>query len=382
MTADALDMIAQLVAFDTVSRRSNLALIHFVQEFLSRHGVQSQLIFNAAGDKANLLATIGPNVAGGVVLSGHTDVVPVDGQPWSSDPFTLRQEGGRLYGRGTADMKSFIAVILAAVPALVARGLKRPIHLALSYDEEIGCLGAPALIEHLRDAIAPPLAVIVGEPSRMQPVVAHKGIAALRTTVYGHEAHSSQVEQGVSAVMTGARLVRFIDDMMAQNRAQADPACRFAPPWTTLHVGTLDGGTAVNIIARECRFDWDIRTLPGDDWRRYHARFERHAATLTPAMQAIAPSAAIHTALLAEVPPLQERPGPALDLVCALLEQSDTAVVPFVAEAGQYQQAGFSVVICGPGAIDQAHQPDEFIDIAQVTACERFIARLADQLSQ
>lgn len=230
MKPQSLDMIRRLIAFDTVSRNSNLQLIHFVRDYLAGLGVQSTLVESPDGTKANLFATIGPQVEGGVVLSGHTDVVPVDGQPWDTDPFCVTEKNGRLYGRGTCDMKSFSAVALAMVPDMLAAGLKRPVHLALSYDEEIGCFGAPAMIDRLVTDIARPSAVIVGEPTSMRPIVAHKGIAALRTTVTGHEAHSSQVHRGVSAVMTAARLITFIDDMMAENKAAADPACRFAPP--------------------------------------------------------------------------------------------------------------------------------------------------------
>lgn len=382
MTPQSLEMISKLVEFDTVSRNSNLPLIHYVRDYLAEHGVQSHLVHSPDGQKANLYATVGPDTEGGVVLSGHTDVVPVDGQPWDTDPFTVVEKDGRLYGRGTCDMKAFSAIGLAMVPRLLEKGLKRPIHFALSYDEEVGCFGAPAMIERLASDIAPPLAVIVGEPTSMRPVVAHKGITALRTTIIGHEAHSSQVQRGVSAVTTAARLVTFIDDMMQQNRAAADPDCPFEPPYTTLHVGTLNGGTAVNIISRECSFLWDIRTLPGDDWTAYFARFQEYANSLLPAMKAIAPNASITTEILASAPPLKDRGGAAQELVMELLGQTKTHVVPFAAEAGQFQEKGFSVVLCGPGSIDQAHQPNEFIEIDQITACEQFFEQLAQRLTQ
>lgn len=381
MTPESLALIRRLIAFDTVSRNSNLELIHYVQDYLSGFGVQSHLVSNAEGTKANLFATVGPNVDGGVVLSGHTDVVPVDGQPWDTPPFEVVEKEGRLYGRGTCDMKAFSAVALALVPYMQQRGLKRPVHFALSYDEEVGCFGAPSMIERLCTDIAPPSAVIVGEPTSMQPIVAHKGIAALRTTVRGHEAHSSQVHRGVSAVMTAARLITFIDDMMAENKANTDPACRFEPPYTTLHVGTVQGGTAINIISRECSFVWDIRTLPGDDWRQYFNRFQAYVQSLLPAMRAIAPEADITTEILADAPPLQDRGGPAQDLVFSLCGHQHTGVVPYAAEAGQFQEKGFSVVLCGPGSIDQAHQPNEYIDIDQVTACEQFLKELIDRLA-
>ncbi len=382
MTPQSRDMIARLVGYDTVSRHSNLELIHYVRDYLAGHGITSQLIHNDDGTKANLLATVGPQVEGGVVLSGHTDVVPVDGQPWSTDPFQLTEKDGRLYGRGTCDMKAFSAVGLAMVPTLLEKGLKRPVHFALSYDEEIGCLGAPSLIEQLISTVARPEAVIVGEPTSMQPVVAHKGIAVLRTTVRGHEAHSSQMHRGVSAVMVASRLVTFINDMMDENLRGAEPGNPFEPPCTTLHVGTIKGGTAVNIISRDCEFIWDIRCLPGDNWQQYADRLQAFADSLLPEMQAIAPEAGIHTELIASAPPLHDLGGPAQSLVYDLLDHRSASVVPYVAEAGQFQEQGLSVVLCGPGSIDQAHQPDEYIDIDQVTACEAFIDRLGDRLAQ
>ena len=382
MKPQSLAMITKLVGFDTVSRNSNLQLIHYIRDYLADHGVQSHLVGNPEGTKANLFATVGPNVEGGIVLSGHTDVVPVDGQPWDTDPFIIEQKDGRLYGRGTCDMKAFSAVALAMVPDMLKKGLKRPIHFALSYDEEIGCFGAPSMIARLVTDIAKPGAVIVGEPTSMRPIVAHKGIAALRTTIVGHEAHSSQVQRGVSAVTTAARLITFIDDMMADNKTSADPDCRFEPPYTTLHVGVVHGGTALNIISRECSFLWDIRALPGDDWRSYLDRFQQYADTLLPAMRAIAPAASITTEVMADAPPLQDKGGAAQELIFSLCGHTHGDVVPYAAEAGQFQESGFSVVLCGPGSIDQAHQPNEYIDISQVTACEKFLEEVTDQLSR
>nr|WP_255414679.1 acetylornithine deacetylase [Candidimonas sp. SYP-B2681] len=382
MKTQSLDMIKKLVGFDTVSRNSNLELIYYVRDYLAGYGVQSHLVSNAEGTKANLFATVGPNIEGGIVLSGHTDVVPVDGQPWDTDPFSVVQKDGRLYGRGTCDMKAFSAVALAMVPDMLEKGLKRPVHFALSYDEEIGCFGAPSMIDRLLTDIARPSAVIVGEPTSMRPIVAHKGIAALRTTVIGHEAHSSQVQRGVSAVTTAARLISFIDDMMLENKASADPDSQFEPPYTTLHVGVVHGGTAINIISRECSFIWDIRSLPGDDWRAYLNRFQEYADSLLPAMKAIAPMASIKTEILADAPPLQDKGGAAQDLVFSLCGHSHSGVVPYAAEAGQFQERGFSVVLCGPGSIDQAHQPNEYIDVSEVSACEQFLEALTDRLAQ
>ncbi len=376
------DVIARLVGFDTVSRHSNMALIDWVRDYLAGFGVESRLVPNDDGSKANLFATIGPATEGGVVLSGHTDVVPVDGQAWDTDPFALVERDGRLYGRGTADMKSFSAIALALVPEMLAAGMKRPIHLALSYDEEIGCFGAPFMIERLVRELPRPSAVIGGEPTSMGVVLAHKGCYALRTTVTGHEVHSSQVNRGVSAVMTAARLATFVADMMAENKAGADPASPFDPPYTTLHVGTIQGGTALNIMAKRCDFLWDIRTVTGDDWKTYLDRFQAFCDTLLPEMKAIAPECDIRTEVLAGAPGLAPEPGgPAAQLVHALTGRNDTTVVPYGAEAGQFQEAGFSTVMCGPGSIDQAHQANEFIDVEQVTACERFMRDLIKRLA-
>src|SRR5690625_4513789 len=245
MQTKTRDMITRLIGFDTVSRNSNMDLINYVRAYLADFGIESHLVENEDGSKANLFATVGPNVEGGVALSGHTDVVPVDGQSWDTDPFVLTEKEGRLYGRGTCDMKSFIAIGLAMVPEMLKADLKRPIHFALSYDEEVGCLGAPDLVDRLVTDIAKPSAVIVGEPSNMKPIMAHKGMTVARTTVTGHEAHSSQMQRGVSAVMTAARLITFLDDMMARNKAQADPESPFVPPYTTIHVGTVDRKSVV-----------------------------------------------------------------------------------------------------------------------------------------
>ncbi|MBB3264852.1 acetylornithine deacetylase [Azospirillum sp. OGB3] len=375
-------MIARLVGFDTVSRRSNMALIDWVRDYLAGYGVESRLVPSPDGAKANLFATIGPMTEGGVVLSAHTDVVPVDGQPWDTDPFTLVERDGRLYGRGTADMKSFPAVALALLPDILEAGLKRPLHLALSYDEEVGCIGAPAMIARIAAELPRPGAVIVGEPTSMGVVLAHKGCYVLRTTVTGHEVHSSQIDRGVSAVMTAARLVNLVGDMAAENAAAADPACGFDPPFTTLQVGTIEGGTAANITARHCSFVWDIRPLPGDDWTRYRGRFEAECERLRAAMRRISPDCDIRTEQLAGVPGLAPEPdGTAAQLCHALTGRNDTGMVSFAAEAGQFQEAGLSTVLCGPGSIDQAHQPNEYIDIAQVTACEGFLRDLVRRLA-
>lgn len=376
MRPQSLELIEKLVSFDTTSAHSNLELIHYIQEYLQGHGVTSQLIYNETHSKANLLACIGPEVAGGIVLSGHTDVVPVTGQAWDSPPFELHRRQDKLYGRGTADMKSFLALALAAVPALARAPLKLPVLLAFSYDEEIGCLGAPHLIDALKQQFPRPRAVIVGEPTAMQPVVAHKSIATLRTTIRGHEAHSSQVHRGVSAVTLAARLIAFIEDMMLENRQQAASESPFEPPYTTLHTGLIEGGTAINIMAPSCTFCWDIRCLPGEDYRSYLQRFETYAEQLLAPLRAIAPDIAVHTEVMASVPAFDNPDGSARALLSHLVPGFEPRAVPYVSEAGQFQAAGFDVVLCGPGHIDQAHQPNEYISIEQVQAAEVFFDRL------
>ena len=386
------EMIAKLVSFDTTSRDSNLALIHWVQGYLAEYGIDSHLVPNEDGSKANLYASVGPAVEGGVVLSGHTDVVPVDGQPWDSDPFTLREgrgeEGGegegerRLFGRGTCDMKSFYAIALARLPQMLEAGLKRPIHFALSYDEETGCFGAPDLIEAILANLPRPRAVIVGEPTSMKVFTAQKGIASFVTEVIGHEAHSSQVHRGVSAVMVASRLVTWLEDRMHANAAKADPESPFEPPYTTITVGTINGGTAGNILARRCKFIWDCRTVLGEDPRHTLHDFEAHiAANVLPAMQAIEPACTITTTVSAIVPGLRPSDdNPAEELARLLTGDNAMHAAAYATEAGQFQEQGLATVICGPGSIDQAHQPNEFISLEQVEAGIAFTDKLIDHL--
>lgn len=380
MRYSALEMVAKLVGFPTVSRDSNLGLIEFVQEYLAGYGIDSHRVPNDDGTKANLYATVGPEVEGGVVLSGHTDVVPVDGQPWDTDPFVLTEVGSRLYGRGTCDMKSFSACGLALVPEMIAAGLKRPIHFALSHDEEVGCLGAPGMIAEIAARLPAVRAVIVGEPTDMRLVNAHKGMNGYETVVTGLEAHSSQTHRGVSAVMAAARLIHHLDTMARECASDPKPESGFVPPYTTIHVGVVHGGTAANIISRECRFVWDVRNMPDDDPQRYMDRFETFCREeVLPEMRAIAPEAGIVTTTRHETAGLRAEPGSAADeLVRALTGDNDTAVVSYGTEAGQFQEAGFSTIVCGPGSIDQAHQPNEYIERAQVDLCTTTLRRLIE----
>ena len=371
------EMIEKLVGFDTTSIKSNLELVAFIEDYLREYGVASYRVPNESGTKSNLYAVVGPNVEGGVVLSGHTDVVPVDGQPWDTDPFRLTERNGKLFGRGTADMKSFFSIALALVPEMVEANLKRPILFALSYDEEIGCIGAPSMIAEMAKILPRPKAVIVGEPTGMEICNAHKGGTCIETTVIGHEAHSSEVEQGVSAVLIASHLIVFIDAMMAENRARRDPASPFSPGYTTLACGQISGGTAQNILARKCVFHWGVRCLPGEDPYHYIGRFENRCSELLREMHQVSEQCSITSRVYSDVPPFQtEEAGEAEALVVQLLGRNSTRVVSYGTEAGQFQQLGFSTILCGPGSIKQAHQPNEFIERGQVEQCEYMLRRL------
>jgi len=379
--ATPIEMLEKLVSFDTTSSKSNLALIEYVQDVLKDHGVASTLVPNEEGTKANLWATIGPEQEGGVCLSGHTDVVPVDGQPWDTDPFTLTKKGSRYYGRGTCDMKAFPATALALLPEMVAKPLARPIHFAFSYDEEVGCLGAPKMIAKIGQSLPRPSVVIIGEPTDMKVVSAHKGMWFFRTVVTGKEAHSSQTHRGVSAVMIAARLIAKLDEMAKARAAAADPDCKFEPPYSSIHVGMVQGGTAPNIISRHCEFVCDIRNLPDDFPEDIQKEYEAWiAAEILPEMHAIDPTTSVTVTTENAVVGLREdRESEAEQLVRQLMGDNDTNFVPYGTEAGQFQQAGMAAVVCGPGSIDQAHQPNEFVEESQVASCETMLRKLIDR---
>jgi acetylornithine deacetylase len=380
----AIEQLGRLVAFDTTSRGSNLELIAYVEDLLSGLGVASRRVANADGTKANLLATIGPEVAGGVVLSGHTDVVPVDGQPWTSDPFVLTHRGDKLYGRGTCDMKGFLALALAAAPRLVAAPLKRPVHLAFSYDEEVGCLGAPDLIAEIAARVPAPAAVIVGEPTGMEAISGHKGIATFKVTVTGHEAHSSQTHLGVSANMAAIGLMAKLVALSERLAAEADPASLFTPKGASLTIGQINGGTAVNILARECVFAFDLRTPPGVKPGPLLADFFAESAALDAALKARFPQAGVLVEARSSTPAFAPEPDGAAEAFARRLagDNGPPRVAPYAAEAGQFQEAGYSTVICGPGYIDQAHQPDEYVEVSQMQRGAQFMARLIEAMAE
>jgi acetylornithine deacetylase len=380
MAHDAAAILERLVGFDTISANSNLALIDWVADYLDGYGIDSSLTRSDDGAKANLFATIGPADRGGVILSGHTDVVPVAGQAWDSDPFRLDCRDGRFYGRGTADMKGFLALVLALVPQARIRPLRIPLHLALSYDEEIGCLGVPALIRALPRGTERPLLAIIGEPSEMRVANAHKGIQFLHTTVIGHEAHSSAPEHGVNAIVAAAEIIAEIGRVAADCRTTAQPDSRFDPPYTTFNIGRIEGGSAVNIIARDCGFDWEFRTIPGEDSVLPRRRIDHFCEyELLPRMRARHPDASISTETEALVPPLLPDPAsPAEALARELTGANEATTIAFATEAGLFQAAGIPAVICGPGSIDVAHKPNEYISSGQLAAGAQFLDRLLD----
>lgn len=381
---DTLGILERLVGFDTTSRNSNLELIEWVETYLGDLGVASSRVPDAAGVKAGLVAQIGPSHEGGVVLCGHTDTVPVDGQPWTRPPFalSLSDDGTRAYGRGTTDMKGFIAASLAAVPTFLAADLQRPVILALSYDEEVGCHGAPALARHLT-TMPPVAAVVIGEPTSMQVVQAHKGVRVLRTTVTGLDAHSSRTDLAVSAVMAAARLVTYLEDTASRLAAEGVHNPAFTPPYTTINVGTIAGGQALNIVPRTCSFVWEYRGVPGEDIEAIQRNFESFARDeILPRLLAVTPDASIETSVTASIPALDPSSNLAVrNLLQSLGIEGSDAAIAFGTDGSILQEAGMPVAVCGPGSMMQGHQPDEFISLEELDACDRFMARLAASLA-
>jgi acetylornithine deacetylase len=376
-------MIERLIAFDTTSRDSNLALIDFVRDYLSRHGIASEIVPSEDGRKANLFATIGGTMGGdgdrpGVILSGHTDVVPVDGQPWVTEPFKVVERDGLIYGRGTSDMKSFVAVCLALVPDMVAARPRQPIHLAFSYDEEIGCLGVRRLIDVLVKRGLKARACIVGEPTEMRVVVGHKGKKSWRCTVHGHEAHSSLTHLGVNAVEAAAEIVAKLKSMARRFRDHGPHDRTYEPPYTSVHTGVIHGGTALNIVPLRCAFDFEFRHVPGDDPDALFAEIKNFAERqLLPEMRAVQPKAGFEWHELSSTPGLNTAEDDAVvGFAKALTGANATSRVAFGTEAGLFQQAGLPTIVCGPGSIEQAHKPNEFIALDQVAQCEAMLRRL------
>lgn len=379
------DIMCHLVAFPTISKDSNLPLIDWVETYLRSHHIIPHRCYNDEKDKAALFAHVGPEAAGGVVLSGHSDVVPVAGQLWEQDPWTVLQKDNRYYGRGTCDMKGFVALAIWALVEARYADLQKPLQLALSYDEEVGCLGAPSMIEAMRESLPFAERVIVGEPSMMQTVTGHKGGIGFETHISGFEVHSSLIDQGVSAIMSGAKLIDWANDVNAENRAKpaSEIALMFDPPYTTAHVGMISGGTAHNITAKDCWFSMDFRVVADEQEADWTAKYKAAARALEAEMQATRPEAAIRLTQRFYVPALRPEPTALAEtLARQLTGDNETHVVSYGTEAGQFQQAGYSAVICGPGDIAQAHQPNEYIEIAQFDKGHQFMRDLLNMLEK
>lgn len=378
----SVEMLRRLVAFPTVSHDSNLELIGYVREYLKPYDPDVRLTHDDGKRKANLFATLGPRGEPGIALSGHTDVVPVEGQAWDTDPFNMVERDGRLYGRGTSDMKGFIACVLALVPEIVERGLVTPLHLALSYDEEVGCLGVGRMIADIRRSGLRPRACIVGEPTEMRPVIAHKGKTGYRCTVRGLAGHSAYAPRGVNAVEYAAEAVAFLKSLARRHRDEGPYDRGFDVAHSTIHTGVIRGGTALNVIPHECTFDFEFRCLPGDDPDRLLREFRDYLKTrLEPEMRAVHAAAGFMIEPLSSNPVLDTRPeAEVVALAQELSGSAEIGKVSFGTEASQFHAAGIPTVVCGPGSILQAHKPNEYVEMDQISRCDGFLRRLADRL--
>ena len=381
-SVELMAMIERLIAFPTVSRDSNLGLIEWTRDYLAGLGVKSRLTYDPTGGKANLFATLGEGSRPGLVLSGHTDVVPVDGQAWDTDPFKATLVGDKLFGRGVADMKSYIATALVMAPKFLASKADAPLHLALSYDEEVGCIGVRSLIRDLSETGLKTAGCIVGEPTMMQPIIAHKGTNRFRCCITGREAHSSYTTQGVNSIEYAARIIVYIRQM-ADRLAQLETRdYSFTVPFTTLQTGTIKGGLASNIVPRDCEFLFEARTMPGASVQRLYQEIQDFAATLLPEMKRVEPNAAIAFEMLSSAPGMRTEESAAIvQLAASLARNKPNGAVSYGTEGGLFQQAGIPTVICGPGNIEQAHRPNEFATLEQIAQCEAFMLRLIDSES-
>ncbi|QBR32530.1 MULTISPECIES: acetylornithine deacetylase [Pseudomonas] len=375
---NSVGLLRTLVGFDTTSRESNLQLIEFVRDYLAGFDVPCELIYNAERSKANLFATIGPAEQPGIVLSGHTDVVPVDGQPWTVAPFELSEHDGKLFGRGTADMKGYIACVLALVPALVAADLRMPVHIALSYDEEVGCLGVRSLLAELEQRPVKPLLCIIGEPTELKPVLGHKGKLAMRCDVHGHPCHSAYAPLGVNAIEYAAELIGELGRIGQQLKAPEHHDARFDPPFSTVQTGVISGGKALNIVPADCRFDFEIRALPSQDPTLVAQQLQAYAEQqVLPRMRAVSEHSAIRFSELSAYPGLAtDAQSQAAELIAAFCGSREFGTVAFGTEGGLFDAAGIPTVVCGPGSMDQGHKPDEFVSRAQLDACDAMLQRM------
>lgn len=370
------DLLHKLVGFDTTSRESNLQLIDFVRDYLAGFGVASELVYNEERSKANLFASIGPQGLAGIVLSGHTDVVPVDGQPWTVPPFELTERDGKLFGRGTADMKGYIACVLALVPALIQAPLRMPVHIALSYDEEVGCLGVRSLLKVLEQRPVKPMLCIIGEPTQLKPVLGHKGKLAMRCDVQGEPCHSAYAPYGVNAIEHAAALIGELGRIGHQLQETQDP--RFDPPFSTVQTGVITGGKALNIVPADCRFDFEIRALPSLDPSEVASQLKAYAEQqVLPRMQAVSAQSAIRFTELSAYPGLvTDERSQAAELIAAFSGSREFGTVAFGTEGGLFDAVGIPTVVCGPGSMDQGHKPDEFVSVAQLAGCDAMLLRM------
>ena len=376
---ELLAMVERLIAFETVSRDSNLGLIEWTRDYLASLGATSRLTYDATGKKANLFATLGEGSRPGLVLSGHTDVVPVEGQAWNTDPFKATVIGDKLYGRGSADMKGYIATALVMAPQFLASKANAPLHFAFSYDEEVGCIGVRGLIKDLQDIGLKTAGCIVGEPTLMQPIIAHKGTHRFRCCITGREAHSSYTTQGVNAIEYAARIIVYIRQMADRLQQLETRDYAFTVPFTTMQTGLIRGGLAANIVPKECEFIFEARTLPGASEHKLFQEVKDYAATLLPEMQRIEPNAAIQLELLNTAPGMNmQESDEIVKLAAALSRNKPNGAVSYGTEGGLFQAAGIPTVICGPGDIEQAHRPNEFVSLAQLAQCEAFMLRLLE----
>ncbi len=379
VSANILDMIERLVAFDTTSRNSNLELIYWIRDYLDGLGVASELVHNESRNKANLYATLGPANIPGIALSGHTDVVPVDGQPWDTDPFSIVRRDNCLFGRGTCDMKTFIAICLTLAPEFLSRQIRIPLHFAFSYDEEVGCIGVRGLLRQLAAREIKPLACIIGEPTSMKVIRAHKGKISMRCHVRGKEAHSSLIDQGVNAVEAAAECIAYLKTMARRHRDHGPYDEELNPPYTTVHTGVIHGGTALNIVPRGCSFDYEFRHLPEDDPKALQAELRGHIEEhILPEMLAVDSDSGFEFEPLSNIPGFQiSEDAEIIQLAKSLSGANSTGKVAFGTEAGLFQTlAGIPTVVCGPGNIDQAHKPNEYIELDQVIRGEEFVRKL------
>lgn len=374
------DLLQTLVGFDTTSRESNLHLIEYVRDYLAGFGVVSELVYNKERSKANLFASVGPLGLPGIVLSGHTDVVPVDGQPWTVPPFELTERNGKLFGRGTADMKGYIACVLALVPALVEAPLRVPVHIALSYDEEVGCLGVRSLLKVLEERPVKPMLCIIGEPTELKPVLGHKGKLAMRCDVHGEACHSAYTPSGVNAIEHAAELIGELGRIGQRLRHKQD--ARFDPPFSTVQTGVISGGKALNIVPADCRFDFEVRALPSQDPSEVADELKAYAEQqVLPRMQAVSAQSAIRFTALSAYPGLvTDERSQAAELIAAFSGSRDFGTVAFGTEGGLFDAVGIPTVVCGPGSMDQGHKPDEFVRMEQLLGCDAMLWRMLEAI--